>query len=88
MRSGPRIGFQWRPETIIYAFQLWHRQHARVPFAHEWERAGENHPSRHTVARVFGGWNAGIVQAGFSPRPRGRQPSASHRDATVKYELV
>jgi hypothetical protein len=40
----------------------------------DWEQAGENHPSRQTVARVFGSWNAAIAAAGFHPRPRGRQP--------------
>ena len=38
----------------------------------EWEQAGENHPSRHTLRRVFGSWNAAIAEAGFTPRPRGR----------------
>jgi hypothetical protein len=28
------------------------------------------------VARVFGSWNAAIAAAGFSPRPRGRQPKS------------
>jgi hypothetical protein len=40
----------------------------------DWEQAGENHPSRQTVARVFGSWNAAIAAAGYRPRPRGRQP--------------
>jgi len=28
------------------------------------------------VSRVFGSWNAAIHAAGFTPRPRGRQPRA------------
>jgi hypothetical protein len=40
----------------------------------EWDQAGENHPSRKTVERVFGSWNAAMEAAGFTPRPRGRQP--------------
>ena len=72
MRSGPRSGFRWTPETILYAIQLWHRQHRRPPATREWEQAGENHPSRQTVRRVFGSWNAAMAEAGFTPRPRGR----------------
>ena len=58
MRTGPRTGFRWTPETIIYAITLWYRKHSRTPFTSEWDSAGENHPSRQTVARVFGSWNA------------------------------
>jgi len=72
MRTGPRTGFQWTPETVLYAITLWYRQHERVPFNHEWTRAGENHPCRQTVARVFGSWNAAVIAAGFIPRPQGR----------------
>jgi hypothetical protein len=72
MRTGPRTGFRWNCETIVYAIRLWHRKHARPPLTREWERAGENHPARMTVARAFGSWNAGIAAAGLAPRPRGR----------------
>jgi hypothetical protein len=74
MRTGPRSGFRWTHDTIVYAITLWHRQHSRPPYTSEWEQAGENHPSRQTVARVFGSWNEAIAAAGFRPRPRGRQP--------------
>lgn len=74
MRTGPRTGFRWTPDTIEYAITLWYRKHSRPPFTHEWDQAGENHPSRQTVSRVFGSWNAAIHAAGFTPRPRGRQP--------------
>ncbi len=72
MRSGPRNGFRWTNETILYAIHLWHRKHRRPPATSEWEQAGENHPSRQTVRRVFGSWNEAMVAAGFTPRPRGR----------------
>jgi len=72
MRTGPRTGFRWTPETIVYAITLWYRQHSRPPFTSDWDQAGENHPSRQTVARVFGSWNQAIDAAGFTPRPRGR----------------
>ena len=74
MRTGPRTGFRWTHDTIVYAINLWHRKHSRPPLTADWEQAGENHPSRQTVARVFGSWNAPIAAAGFHPRPRGRQP--------------
>ena len=76
MRTGPRTGFRWTHETIVYAINLWHRKHDRPPLTSDWEQAGENHPSRQTVARVFGSWNAAIAAAGFRPRPRGRQPKS------------
>jgi hypothetical protein len=82
MRSGPRAGFTWTPETIIYAIRLWHRQHRNAPFTRNWEAAGENHPSRPTVVRVFGSWNAAIHAAGLTPRPRGR-PACSRGDGTA-----
>ncbi len=56
----------------MYAITLWYRQHSRPPFTSDWDQAGENHPSRQTVARVFGSWNEAIVAAGYTPRPRGR----------------
>ena len=76
MRTGPRAGFRWTPETIVYAITLWHRKHSRPPTVCEWEQAGENHPSTMTVRRVFGSWNDAIHAAGYTPRPRGRQPGA------------
>ena len=31
MRSGPRRGYRWTPENIVYAIELWHRRHLRAP---------------------------------------------------------
>ena len=45
MRTGPRTGFRWTPETIVYAITLWYRKHSRTPLTSEWDQAGENHPS-------------------------------------------
>jgi hypothetical protein len=33
------------------------------------------------VARVFGSWNAAMEAAGFTPRPRGRQPRSFRENA-------
>ena len=49
--------FRWTPELIVYAIELWHRQHLRLPTTDEWDRAGPNNPSRVTVIRRFGSWN-------------------------------
>ena len=75
MKTGPRTGFRWTPETIVYAITLWYRKHSRTPFTSEWDQAGENHPSRQTVARVFGSWNAAMEAAGFAAAPA-RPPAA------------
>ena len=85
MMTGPRAGFRWTPETIVYAITLWNRKHSRAPLTSEWAKAGENHPSRQTVARVFGSWNAAIEAAGFRPRSRGRQPRAYTEEALVEH---
>jgi HNH endonuclease len=74
VRSGPRGGgLVWTHETILYAFELWVRRHGRPPAAREWDRAGEDHPSRQTVQRVFGRWNQAIHAAGHSPRRPGER---------------
>ncbi len=75
MRPGPRPdGIRWTRDLIVYAIDLWARTHLRAPTAADWDRAGENHPSRQTVQRVFGSWNAGIAAAGYVPKPCGRRP--------------
>lgn len=87
MRPGPRIGFAWDRETIVYALELWHRRHLQTPTKAEWVAAGENHPSVDTVMRIFGSWNAAIRAAGFRPRKRGesrgRRPRRWHDQAIV-----
>ena len=72
MKTGPRGDFQWTRGMIVYAITLWYKRHRRMPMTKDWDQAGEDHPCRHTVARVFGSWNEAISAAGFTPRPRGR----------------
>lgn len=81
MKSGPRHGFAWTEETILYAIDLWHRRHLQAPTSEDWKCAGADHPHRSTVARVFGSWNAAIVAAGLLPRTPGhrRSPSPEER---------
>ena len=67
------------PELILYALELWHRQHLRIPATDDWDRAGPNHPSRVTVMRRFGSWNTAIVAAGFRPRRPGQRRTPSFR---------
>jgi hypothetical protein len=71
MKPGPREGFRWTRETIIYAFELWHRRHLCSPTVAEWRRAGESHPSVTTVRTVFGSWNSAVAAAGLRPRRPG-----------------
>ncbi len=79
MRTGPREGFRWTTDTIIYAIDLWHRRHLQVPSARDWEQAGENHPCRQTVMRVFGSWNSAIRAAGFRPKRQGENRAEASR---------
>ena len=73
MRPGPRgEGFRWTREAVVQALDSWHSSHLRAPRAHEWARAGEEHPSSTTVFRVFGSWSAALHAAGMIPgRPGG-----------------
>jgi hypothetical protein len=79
MRSGPREGFRWDRQTIVYAIELWHRRNLRTPTVAEWETAGADHPCRQTVLRVFGSWNGAIRAAGFRPRSRGESKGQWYR---------
>ena len=88
MRTGPRTGFRWTRETIVYAINLWHRKHSRTPLTSEWDQAGENHPSRQTVQRVFGRWNRAIHAAGHRPRRPGEKrepPPVAPRDENGRF---
>jgi hypothetical protein len=72
MRPGLREdGIRWTADLILYSIDLWARRYGRPPAANEWDRAGADHPSRQTVQRVFGTWNAAIEAAGFRPRQPG-----------------
>ena len=96
MRSGPRgDGLYWTPETVLYAIELWVRRYGRVPAARDWDRAGDDHPARQTVQRVFGRWNKAIRQAGYrtcrprpepAPRPRATCATSSAGSCKVSYE--
>ncbi len=81
MKPGPRHGFRWDRQTIVYAIDLWHRRHLTTPTRREWQTASEDHPSFDTVARIFGSWNSAIRAAGFRARGPGqrRVHSVRHR---------
>jgi hypothetical protein len=63
----------------VYAIDLWGRRHLRAPTAKEWDRAGADHPSRQTVQRVFGSWNAAIAAAGYVPKAPGQKRGRERR---------
>jgi hypothetical protein len=74
MRPGLRgDGLRWTSALILYAIHLWTRRHGRPPTANEWDRAGEDHPSRQTVQRVYGSWNAAMSAAGYETRRPGQR---------------
>lgn len=70
MRPGPREGFRWTRETILYAFELWHRRHLRAPRLRDWRFASDDHPSVTTVRSVFGSWDDAMTHAGLRPHAR------------------
>src|SRR5258707_13174686 len=87
VKPGPRDGFRWSRETIVYAFELWHRRYLCSPTVDEWRRAGPDHPSVSTVRQVFGSWNRGVKAAGLRPRrpreaPGGGAPALAPRERT------
>jgi hypothetical protein len=88
VKPGPRDGFRWNRETIVYAFELWNRRHLCSPTVDEWRRAGPDHPSVSTVRHVFGSWNRGVKAAGLRPRKpgearRGDTPALAPRESTL-----
>ena len=90
MRSGTRgDGLYWTPDTVLYAIDLWVRRHGRVlPAARDWDRAGEDHPARQTVQRVFGRWNRAIHKAGYRPCRPGqnrRRDRVYRRDGSGRF---
>jgi hypothetical protein len=69
----------WSPERIRTALQHDAERRGRPPTAREWERKARGRPTRRMVAKVFGSWNAALVDAGFPRRPQGptiRRPRA------------
>ena len=87
MKPGPREGFRWTRESIVYAIELWHRKHLRIPTTDEWDAAGPDHPSRVTVIRRFGSWNAAMAAAGFRPRRPGERRRGSLRPRRFRVRL-
>jgi hypothetical protein len=60
-----RKKLRWTTEMMIYAIDLWHRQHLRAPTIEDWIPAGENHPRRTTLQRRVGSWNRALSAAGL-----------------------
>lgn len=62
----------WTPRTCLAAVSAWVAEYGKPPTADGWRLATPHTPSSTTVLRVFGSWNAMIMQAGFEPRHRGQ----------------
>ena len=62
----------WTKERVIEAVKAWHAEHGKAPTSDEWTRAAPEHPSRRTVDRRFGTWNAGMLASGMPALPVGR----------------
>jgi len=89
LKPGPRAGFRWDRQTVVYAIDLWHRAHLRTPTRKEWTNAADDHPSYDTVRRIFGSWSAAIRAAGFLPRKPGhRRVHAVRRRSPVTGRFV
>jgi hypothetical protein len=86
---------KWTPDAIVLAIQRWARDHdGRPPTARDWDRPRRRHdvnkpgrlnaprsghPSKWTVVKKFGSWNAAIEAAGFEPRTRpDARPARTH----------
>lgn len=62
---------RWPPDRIVTALCEETNRLGRVPRLAEWELADVHHPSRQTVLKVFGTWNAALAEAGLPPtKPR------------------
>jgi hypothetical protein len=62
---------QFSAMEVLDALGRWAEQHGRPPTYEDWKRAGEEHPSATTVAKLFGSWSAALLAAGLAtPRPR------------------
>jgi hypothetical protein len=62
-----RGGVRWTPDLIAYAIRIWCKSHDGPPSIGDWQYAGEEHPCRGTVVRVFGSWRAALEHAGIRP---------------------
>jgi len=76
--------FLWTTEMMIYAIDLWHRQHLRAPTVDDWIRAGENHPNRTTIQRRFGSWNRSLSAAGLEPEDAGTRGTGGVGDTAPR----
>lgn len=64
----------WTPAAILEAARYFRAQTGRVPGKTDWGKGGNDHPTAHTVYRVFGGFPAMLTAAGLDPNElRGRR---------------
>lgn len=63
----------WTRATIARAIQDWVALYGSPPRISDWNGPyrAEGYPHYGVVKYHFGSWSAGIMEAGFEPRPRG-----------------
>lgn len=71
---------KWTRENVIAAFRAWEGEHGQGPFAADWTRAADNHPSFTTVYALFDSWVAALDAAAVT-----RPTRHSARDETGRY---
>jgi hypothetical protein len=57
------LNWRWPSEDILDALLRWNLRHGRAPTQRDWILASDDHPSRLTVIRAFGSWDAGLKAA-------------------------
>lgn len=74
----------WTEEAARAAVADWvQRNGSVVPTLAEWTPAPDGCPSKYTLFRIFGSWNAAIAAAGLTPNP----PYVSNRKDDESWAL-
>jgi hypothetical protein len=77
---------KWDRETAKTAIYRWRYETGRLPKFNQWARCTETHPSARQLIRMFGSWNAAIVEAGYEPVNPTRSKSAYRAQGRMRDE--
>jgi hypothetical protein len=64
----------WTAARIIDALRADAERRGAPPAIRHWEVATDDHPTKVTVQRAFGSWNAALAEAGLAQRVQGCDP--------------